>query len=121
MSGRGRCACREQRALRGGEIKGERRLAWHADGNVRQGQRWRLGKDQGAGKMDQGADRTTVVRSIVPICGIRGRDLRGIRRIRAGDGGPVLRYGRRPVEMHVAERERELEHKRKQRQVRTPF
>jgi hypothetical protein len=71
--------------------------------------------------MDQGADRTTVVRSIVPICGIRGRDLRGIRRIRAGDGGPVLRYGRRPVEMHVAERKRELEHKRKQRQVRTPF
>ena len=83
MSGRGRCACREQRALRGGEIKGERWLAWHADGNVRQRQRWRLGKDQGAGKMDQGTDRTAVVRSIVPICGIRGLDLRGIRRIRA--------------------------------------
>ena len=90
MSGRGRCACREQRALRGGEIKGERRLAWHADGNVRQRQGWRLGKDQGAGKMDQGTDRTAVVRSIVPICGIRGRDLRGIRRIRGGDGGLVL-------------------------------
>src|SRR3954463_1261700 len=65
MSGRGRCACREQRALRGGEIKGARRLAWHADGNVRQRQGWRLGKDQGGGKMDQGTDRTVVVSSIV--------------------------------------------------------
>jgi len=62
-----------------------------------------------------------VVRSIVPICGIRGLDLRGIRRIRGGDGGPVRRYRRRPVEMHVAERQRELEREREQRQVRPQF
>src|ERR1700755_721105 len=92
MSGRGRCARRKQRALRGGEIKGERQLAWRADGNVRQRQGWRLGKDQGAGKIDQRADRTVVVRSIVPISGIRGLDLRGIRRIGSGDGEPVRRY-----------------------------
>ena len=121
MSGRGRCACREQRALRGGEIKGEQRLAWQADGKVRQRQRWRLGKDQGAGKMDQGTDRAAVVRSIVPICGNRRLDLRGIGRIRGGDRQPVRRYRHRPVEMHVAECERELDHKREQRQVRTPF
>ena len=53
--------------------------------------------------------------------GSAGRDLRGIRRIRGGDGGSVRRYRRRPVEMHVAERQRELEHKREQRQVGTPF
>jgi hypothetical protein len=121
MSGRGRCACREQRALRGGEIEGERRLAWPADGNVRQRQGWRLGKDQGAGKMDQGTDCTAVVRSIVPICRIRWRERRGIPRIRGGDGGPVRRYRRRPVEMHVAERQHELERKREQRQIRPQF
>jgi len=107
--------------VRGGEIKGERRLAWHADGNVRQRQGWRCGKDHGAGKMDQCTDCTVVVRSIMPIRGIRGRDRRGIRRIGGGDSGLVRRYRRRPVEMHVAERQRELERKREQRQVCPPF
>jgi len=127
MSGGGGCACREQRALRGGDIKGERRRARQAAGKVRQRQGWRLGKDQGAGEMDQGTDRTVVVGAMVPTSGIRGRDLRRARRIRGGNGEllrrrELLRRQRNPsIKMHMPERQDELERERKQRQARPPF
>ena len=111
MSGGGRCARRKQRALR---VRGSRTRAAGSLGkrteHVRQGQGWRLGKDQGAGEMDQRADRTAVVRSIVldlsgsagvtcvrhsthprwrpwicpPISAPSGRDARGRTSARAG-------------------------------------
>ena len=126
MSGRGRCARREQRALRGGEIEGERRLAWETDGKVRQRQGWRLGKGQGAGKMDQGTDRTVVVGAMVTTSGIRGRNLCRTRRI-PGSNGEFLRrrellrrQRNQPIKMDMPERQDQLERERKQRQARPP-
>ena len=78
--------------------------------------------------MDQGTDRTAVVGAMVTASGIGGRvDVRRTRRIRAGDGEflcrrELLRRQRnQPIEMHMPERQGELERERKQRQVRTPF
>ena len=85
MSGGGRCARRKARALRFGEVERERRLGWQAAKDIRQGQGRRLGRYQRASEMDQRADRTAVVRTMISAGRIDGPAVRVTPRIGAGD------------------------------------
>jgi hypothetical protein len=85
MSGSGGCARRKERALRFGEVERERRLGWQAAEDIRQRQGRRLGRYQRASEMDQRADRTAVVRTMISAGRIDGPAVRVTPRIGAGD------------------------------------
>jgi hypothetical protein len=69
--------------------------------------------------MDQRADRAMVVREAFAT-GWIGRRVEIVgRRLRVGERARACRRRRDALEMHVAERNRELERQRKQRQIRT--
>jgi hypothetical protein len=107
--------------MRIGQIKFDRRRERDSveDGEPRHG--GCRGRHQGAGEVNERADRAAVV-------GEGGRFLaRGIdrgrrsaRRVDAQQRRGVARDRRTALEMHVPERERELDHQRKQREVGTP-
>jgi len=120
MSGRGRCARREERPLRFGEIERDGRLGRQAAKNILHWQGWCLGEYECTGEMDQRTDRTAVVRTMLWGRRIGRRSAYVIRCIRADERQFGCRRRGEAV-MHVAKRQCKLERKRKQRQVRTPL
>jgi hypothetical protein len=113
MSGDGRRARAEWGVMEGGdELKLDRRQEQQSAECRNSRQSGRLGRRQRAGKMNERAERAVVVGD--------GRRLlaRGIDRCLRNDRC-VARGRRAAVEMHVPERDDELERQRKQREIRT--
>jgi hypothetical protein len=114
MSDDGRCACLEDDAVRRRYVDGDDGVESQAAKNLRQRHRRHLGRYQRSGKMDQVADRTEIVGKAFMIgrtrrcAALLGCELRARPRC---DWTSVL-------EMHVRERDCELEREREQRQIR---
>jgi hypothetical protein len=118
MSGERRCACLEERGLWRRQLKFGVELEPRLAENVGQRHRRRLGRHQCAGEMDQCANRAAVVR-VVFTTGRSRRRVEIIRRCLRARKCSRARCNRRDVlEMHVTERNGELERQRKQRQIR---
>ena len=108
----GRCAGGKECGGRGNPVKFHRRVRAPSPKSKRQRDRRRFGQSNSAGQMHDCADRTIMVRAIrtVIVCG-SGRG--AIRRLDCRRG---LRTN--PVEVHMSERDDELEREREQRDVR---
>src|SRR5262249_36350973 len=119
MSGGGWCAGGEGGAVSPRQSEFDDDCGWRSAKRGRQRQDRRLAADNGAGEMDEGADGAVVVglpRSFVR-CRLRNS-------VRGGQAEGTQQYRRmtrswRPVEMHMPERQRELDAQRNQRQPRT--
>src|SRR5262249_38783528 len=116
--GGGGCGGGEEGVWGGGKIKFSGRFEPKPAENTGHRQRRHFGRHQCAGEMDQRADRAMVVREVF-TAGWTGRRSEVVGRWRRAGERARARWKRRDaLEMHVAERNRELERQRKKRQIR---
>ena len=111
-SGERRRAGSEGGGRRGGQCKAQRQMRTvQLPEDERQRQRRRRSRHQGAGEMDERAGRAVIIRSFRSVV-VGGRDGAG-RGLNPDRGMPA-----EAVQMHMAEREHELDGKRKERNAR---